>query len=1032
MPFAVYLATLAFAMAVFADDPESEPADRQSAPATGQISFVRDVQPIFTARCIACHGAKKQASAFRLDVSDSAFKGGEIGRAIVPGKSDESPLIDYVSGVDDSIRMPPSGDRLTAEEIGVLRSWIDEGADWPASASAKLVDPLDHWAYKPLTKPSMPARDASEWARTPIDAFILATLEENGLSPSEAADKRTLLRRVTFDLTGLPPTAEESAAFLASSLPTAYAEVVDRLLASPRYGERWARHWMDVVHFAETHGHDQDRPRPDAWPYRDYLIRSFNADKAYGRFLQEQLAGDVLFPNDPWAIVATGFLATGPWDESSLQSIQEDSLDRDIARYLDRDDIVTTVMSTFASTTVHCARCHDHKFDPISQNEYYGLQAVFSGIDKAARPYDADSTVLVRRAELNERKTRLPTRVAGEDPALLEQAVQEEVASWERSLAEVTESWKLLQVIEAKSAAGASLKKLDDGSVLAEGVLPDKDVYTLMGRSELTTITGIRLELLTDDSLPARGPGRRDNGNLLLNELTARAIVSQQAQQQPITQEGSNDVSVPPEATGEYEIRLELQNPRASFSEDGRSVEMAIDGNPNTGWGIHPQTGRSHQATFALKKPQKVSSEMKLRFELHQIHGKGHLIGRLRLWLTSRPESLSDEIPPPAVSEILALQPDQRNEDQRRQLAAYVIERRIDRELAELPKQDFVYCGTNLFKAEGSFRPAKTPRVVHVLNRGNITEPGVEARPGALACVPGMRREFLIEDLNQEGLRRAELARWLSDPRCGLTWRSIVNRLWHYHFGRGLVATPDDFGHMGVKPTHPELLDWLAITLQDSGGSLKSLHRLMVTSAVYQQSSLHRADCAAVDAENQLLWRMNRRRLDAESIRDTILFHAGDLQTTMYGPSDKQFIQTPGVHVTPNVDYVNFDVDDPANKRRSVYRFIFRTLPDPFMEALDCPDASQLTPVRNESVTALQVLATMNDQLVVRECERMAQRLVASEPQLERQIDAVYVTLFGRSPTPEEASAAGSYARQFGLPNTVRVLFNANEVMFLD
>ncbi len=734
MKFSVYIATLALATMVFADERESVPAVLQDSGAAGQISFVRDVQPIFAARCVSCHGPKKQSSAFRLDVSESAFKGGEIGRAIVPGNSAESPLISYISGGDDSIRMPPSGDRLTADEIAVLRNWIDEGADWPAAASTKPVDPLDHWAYKPLSMPSVPAIEASEWARTPIDAFILASLEANGLSPSEAADKRTLLRRVTFDLTGLPPTAEESAAFLTNSSPSAYADVVDQLLASPRYGERWARHWMDVVHFAETHGHDQDRPRPDAWPYRDYLIRSCNADKPYDRFLQEQLAGDVLFPDDPWAIVATGFLATGPWDESSLQSIQEDSLDREIGRYLDRDDIVTTVMSTFASTTVHCARCHDHKFDPISQAEYYGLQAVFSGIDKASRPYDSDSTVMARRTELTERRNRLSSQVAAHDPSLLEKSVQDEVAQWEQSLAEVNDSWKLLQVTEAKSAAGASLKKLEDGSVLAEGVLPDKDVYTIFGRSELTNITGIRLELLADDSLPARGPGRRDDGNLQLNELTARAIVVQPAQQQPVRQEGltdesaAPDESAPADAAGEFEVRLELQNARASFDQDGWSVAMAIDGNPNTGWGIHPQIGRSHQATFALKKPLTISSEMKLCVELHQIHGQGHLIGRLRLWVTSRPESPGDAVPPSSVSEILALQPDQRNEDQRRQLAAYVIERRIDRELSDLPKQDFVYCGTNLFKAEGSFRPAKAPRVVHVLNRGNICRPSLARR----------------------------------------------------------------------------------------------------------------------------------------------------------------------------------------------------------------------------------------------------------------------------------------------------------------
>ncbi|HKB39303.1 MAG TPA: DUF1549 domain-containing protein, partial [Gemmataceae bacterium] len=369
------------------------------APAAESVSFDSDIRPILN-RCMQCHGPSKARGGLRLDSKNAALGTLDSGKkALVPGKPDESELLHRVSTTEKSERMPPKGEPLTPGQVEKLRRWIAAGANWPA-----------HWAYRPLVRPTRPLSPATmpkDWARTPIDLFILEKLAARKLAPATEADRRTLLRRVTYDLTGLPPTPEDIDAFLADTRSDAYERVVDRLLTSPAYGERWARHWMDIVHFAETHGHDQDRPRENAWPYRDYLIRAFNEDRPYPRFVREQVAGDVLFPGNAWATVATGFLATGPWDESSLRDIREDSIDREIGRYLDRDDIVTTVMSTFASTTVHCARCHDHKFDPITQDEYYALQAVFAATDKANRAYDADPRVAARRHDLTERKARL-------------------------------------------------------------------------------------------------------------------------------------------------------------------------------------------------------------------------------------------------------------------------------------------------------------------------------------------------------------------------------------------------------------------------------------------------------------------------------------------------------------------------------------------------------------------------------------------------------------------------------------------------
>src|SRR5262245_21539543 len=394
----------------------------------------------------------------------------------------------------------------------------------PAAAAADDT----WWSLKPVARvqpPPAPTGRLADWPRNPIDRFILAKLAEKGLAPSPEADRRTLTRRVTFDLTGLPPTPDEVEAFLRDESPDAYEKVVDRLLASPRHGERWARHWMDAARFAETHGHDQDRPRPNAWPYRDYLIRSFNNDKPYARFIQEQLAGDVLFPGNADGIVALGFLATGPWDESSLRDIREDSVDRQIARYLDRDDILTTVTSTFLSTTVHCARCHDHKIDPVPMKDYYSLQAVFAGVDKAERTFDADPRIAAERKRLVQEKQQLQASRGRQPPeaALLAPAIQAEVAAWEKQVGSSSSLWTPLDPATFVSANGATLTKQPDLSLLAGGARPLTDTYTITAHTDLQGITGIRLEVLADPSLPHKGPGRQENGNLHLNEFQVKA-----------------------------------------------------------------------------------------------------------------------------------------------------------------------------------------------------------------------------------------------------------------------------------------------------------------------------------------------------------------------------------------------------------------------------------------------------------------------------------------------------------------------------
>ncbi|MHA3770628.1 DUF1549 and DUF1553 domain-containing protein [Verrucomicrobiota bacterium sgz303538] len=868
-------------------------------------------------------------------------------------------------------------------------------------------DPGKWWSLQPLRLAPEPGVQFEGWSpRNPIDHFIGAKLKEKGLTPAPEADRRTLIRRLFFDLTGLPPAPDEVERFVADPSPGAYEKLVDRLLASPRYGERWARRWMDLAHFAETHGHDQDRIRENAWPYRDYLIAAFNSDKPYNHFVEEQVAGDVIYPDDPQATVALGFLVAGPWDESSLRDIREDSSDRQIARYIDRDDVVSTVMQTFVSTTVQCARCHNHKFDPISQRDYYALQAVFSGVDRANRRYDPDPVVHRKRRELG---TRLAKVEQGDKAFLLSAAVQDEVALWEKSIAGES-IWKCADVETFGASSGAPLTRQDDGSLLAGGTRPERDTFTVTVAPAQPAVTAVRLEILPDKSLPKLGPGRADNGNLHLSEFQLLVLTPGAATVQEIP----------------------LATPTADFNQDGWTIAHALDRNEKTAWGIFPKVSEAHVAVFPLKQKLTVSDGTKLIFVLKQLHGGGHVIGRFRVSLTDIDPTRALALPQ-EVRQVLDIRPESRTEAQRLLLTQFQQREKVRGELTALPPPQFVYAAASDFEPDGGHKPSSSPRPVQVLKRGDITKPIEEAVPGALSCVRALPARFTLAKPADEGSRRAALAHWLTDPENPLTWRTIVNRAWQDHFGRGLVDTPNDFGQMGGVPSHPELLDWLAIWFRDHGESLKQLHKLIVTSATYRQ----RADVANengshIDGNNRLLRRMNRARLDAESIRDAALAISGQLDLRMGGPSDRQFDLKPGLHVTPNINYKKFDIDTAAGRRRSVYRFLFRTLPDPLMDALDCPAGDQLTPVRNAGVTVQQALVLWNSPFMARQCEHLATRLEHEAQGIDEQLSRAFVLTLCRPPTDEELSEFTAYARQHGLANACRVLLNSNEFLFVN
>jgi mono/diheme cytochrome c family protein len=961
-------------------------------PGRGDEFFTTKIEPLLKQRCFECHShATKMKGGLTLDSRSGWEQGGDLGPAVLPGKPEESLLIRMVRWTDDEHQMPPK-EKLPAAEIALLEEWVKRGAPDPRVTEEQPND-LDWWSLKPLVAPPLPAVAGVDH---PVDRFIRARLAERKLTPSPEADRRTLIRRLSFDLHGLPPTFAEVEAFVKDPDPKAYEKLVDRLLASPRHGERWARHWLDSIHFAETHGCGHDLPRDHAWRYRDYVITALNEDKPWPRFVREQLAADVLFPDEPQLIPALGFLGAGVFDHSAYQTAPTNF------DYLDRDDLVTQTMGAFASTTANCARCHAHKFDPISQDDYYALQAVFAGLIEGDIPYDEDKTVGQARKRW---QSLLAAAEAKDKTVLLAPENASLVAEWEKTQgAPVT--WTPLGYESFVSTEGSGLKRHGE-AILSSGAKPDKDTYVVTGSVALTKITALRLDVLTDPSLPMKGPGRQDNGNLTLSEIEAQVFDSGTAQP----------------------VKLKFSRATADFDQQGWTSAMAIDGNPATGWGIHPAVGVSHHAVFELAESVTVNPGAKLTLSLKQLSGKSHLIGLFKLSATDEPAARGAAMPMPA-QEALTRPADQRSETQRIALAAHALRFVATAELAKLPEPARVYAAApkaDVLLAVGKGTPTTVakPKTVQVLKRGEFDKPMKEAGSGALSAIHALPARF--DDAHaagDEAARRASLADWLADERNPLTWRSIANRVWHYHFGRGICDTPNDFGRMGGTPSHPELLDWLACELRDHGGSLKHLHHLIVTSAAYRQSSAHREDAALLDADNRLLWRMNRLRLDADSYRDFVLAASDRLDPATGGPSVRQFVTGPPVQLTPTLNYEAYDWSALPKHRRSIYRFVWRGVPDPFMETLDFPDLGMLAPTRGFSASALQSLALYNNRFVLHFSGELGKQLTSPDEAVRR--------ILLREPTAAERTDFAAFAQKNGLAALCRVLFNGNEFLFID
>ncbi|MEY4483396.1 MAG: hypothetical protein RL693_848 [Verrucomicrobiota bacterium] len=905
------------------------------------VDFVRDVQPIFQKHCSECHGEKKQKSGLRLDVKALALQGGEEhGPNILPGKAKDSSLIRLITSKDEDDIMPPQGKdkggRMKEEEIAILIRWIEEGAIWPDGVDlVKLVDRRDHWSFKPV---AVAQGDHS------IDAFIAAKLKEKGLSLSPEADQATWLRRVTFDLTGLPPSPEQLTSFLQASTvntQTAREYVVNALLNSPRYGEHWAQHWLDVVRYADTHGFEVNTERPNAWPYRDYVIDAFNHDTPYDHFIREQIAGDAMGKD-----AATGFLVTA----SVLLpgQIGKDEPSKRLARQDSIDEIVSNVGQTFLGLSVGCARCHDHKFDPITAQDYYSMQAFFAGVQYGDRELNTPAAEAARKELMN-----LRSRQEEIDKQLV-RFVPLAKAGAERPSINARENVDRFAPVKAKR-----LRFTFHATNKLEACIDELEVFDNAGRNialaSAGTVPGSSGNIIVADrhDLKHINDGLYGNSRSWMSDVKAGGWVTLEFPEEQIIE------------------RVVWGRDREGKFTDRLATSYVIEVAETTGeWRTIADSSDRRKFDENNKKPVAFSTKGLSKNEAKQ------------------------------ASDLM------------RERSA------LDAKIGIVDNAHRAFAGT--------FRD---PDKIHLLNRGDPEQPKAEVVPAVLSAFGALK--LPAESREQE--RRKALADWIASPDNPLTARVMVNRIWQGHFGTGLVETASDFGRNGTKPSHPELLDWLASEFIRTGWSIKQMHKLIVLSATYRQSSSTFQSRNSgpsgndLDADDRLLWRFPSRRIEAESIRDSMLAVSGRLNLKMYGRGFDLFDKRGGLSGFTPVESFTGD-----GLRRMIYAHKVRREREAVFGAFDCPDAGQSTARRRESTTPIQALNLFNSRFTIDESEALASRVKASAGNdIAKQIRLTYQLALSRDPSAEELHDIEPAVREHGLATLCRALFNSNEFLFL-
>jgi len=943
--------------------------------------FEQKIRPVLLSACYECHSAEAKAKGklkggLFLDTRAALLTGGDEGPALVPGKPDDSLLIKALRWAREDLHMPPKK-KLPPEVIADFEKWIAMGAPDPrtgevAKARREISIPQgrDYWAFRPLKPVPVPTVKNATWAKTPVDRFILAQQEKAGVTPSRPIGREQLLRRVTFDLTGLPPKPEEVAAFAADTSPQALASVVNAALAKSAYGERWGRHWLDIVRFAESGGYEFDGFRPGAYHYRDWVIRALNDGMPYDQFIRWQLAGDKLRPDSVEGASATGFLVAGPYPGQ----ITAKTIER--IRYDQLDDMVSTIGSGFLGLTLGCVRCHEHKYDPIPQADYYGIAAALArtvhGELKIDRQHEETQRKLAAHKLAGEPLLAALKRFESDEfPARFAKFLATEAASPTNSA-----PWQMCDVTSA-TATSAALVIARDSSVRYVGNKAKDDTYTVKAVTYQRGLRAFRLDALADDASPAKGPGLSENGNFVLSELkvTARPLDSK-SKAKPVT--------------------AKLKGTAATFEQKNYPLAAVTDNKRGSGWAVAPEFGKDHAAIFQIEgEPLGFEGGTELEF---QLVFKGFFgLGKLRLGFSNgeSPATLADAQVEQAVRELhLTLAATGGTLNATNQTALFRWFTRFDAEAerlqaavrdhdAKTPKPDLVAVYST--KAGG--------QDVHLLRRGEVDSKVSKANPNYLqvlnTAAEGEKRWLPKPEADP----RVALGDWLTDAEHGagsLLARVMVNRIWHHHFGRGLVATPNDFGVQGKPPTHPELLDWLAGEFVRGGWQLKPLHQLITASAVYQQGAELKPANLKADPENKLWWHRPARRLEAEAIRDALLSVGGKLEDKLYGPSETNY----------------------ESPRRSVYLRVKRSELIPFLTLFDAPEPAASVGERGATTLPTQALAMMNSTFVRDIADRLTKRVLKPDMEPATAITEASRIALGRAPTATELARLVKFFEQ--------------------
>jgi mono/diheme cytochrome c family protein len=999
-----------------------------------RVDFVRDVQPIFQATCYGCHGANKQMAGLRLDSKQIA-----LSKVIVPRQSNQSALYQRIAGIGDQARMPMGKDPLKLAEIATIKAWIEQGAEWPEESAIRNPQSAikQHWAFIAPVRPALPQVKNKAWIKTPIDQFVLARLEKEGLRPSPEADRVTLLRRLSLDLIGLPPTVEEVDAFLNDKSPKAYEKQVERLLSSAHYGERWGRHWLDAARYADSDGFEKDKQR-QVWFYRDWVINALNADKPYDQFIIEQIAGDLLPNAKQDQIVATGFLRNSMINE-------EGGVDPEQFRMEAMFDRMDAIGKSVLGLTIQCAQCHNHKFDPLSQEEYYRMFAFLNN--------SSEGSVAVYTPEEQMKRANIFSRIREIEAKLQEMKPdwQERMVEWEAKVTKDQPEWVVVKPeVDDISTGGQKYLPMKDSSFLAQSYAPTKHRVKLSVKVDQPNITAFRLELLTDPNLPLGGPGRSTKGAGALTEFEVEAAPASDPKK-------TTKIKIV-KATADYNQPERELEPIFSDKSNRRRVtgpiEFAIDGKDETAWGIDAGPGLRNQprkAVFVAEKPISNEGGTILTFYLKQNHGgwnsddnQNNNLGRVRLSVTTAPDPVADPAPA-GVREILSTPRDKRTSAQTQTVFSYwratVAEwRDANKQIEELWRQHPEGSSQLVLNERGDARET------HLLKRGDFLKPDRAVAPGVPA--------FLHPLPKDAAPNRLTFAKWLVDRDSPTTARAMVNRIWQSYFGAGLVTTPEDFGKQSEAPSHPELLDWLAMEFMEGGNStgsgsdligskkrsshnnplatargtepwsLKHIHRLIVMSATYRQSSKVTPQLIERDPLNRLLARGGRLRVEAEIVRDIALAASGLLNQRVGGPS--VFPPAPDFLFLPPASYGPKPWDESRNEdrhRRALYTFRYRSVPYPMLQTFDAPNGDIACVRRARSNTPLQALTTLNETLFIEAARALALKTLKEGGATDAsRLEFAFRRVLTRKPSQQES------AELIGLLNRQRERFTAGEL----